>query len=234
MTTDTSTTETPAAEPAAAPTVAPLAFIDTETTGVHRKRRAWEVAIIRREPDGTEQTLHAFVSDVDLSRADPYGLRVGRFYERHPNYNGTVTDLDCWPAYTNRSLPDGVRLLDECQTAVRVEQMTRGAHLIGAVPNFDAEVFADMLRRHRLTPAWHYHLIDVENLAVGYLAFLLAQSSDHARREIGDLITPPYSSQELSRMCGVDLAGADERHTALGDAKWARRLYDAIIAGRAS
>jgi hypothetical protein len=34
---------------------APLCFVDTETTGVHPGRRAWEVAIIRRDPDGYEE-----------------------------------------------------------------------------------------------------------------------------------------------------------------------------------
>jgi hypothetical protein len=197
---------------------APICFVDTETTGVHPGRRAWEVVIIRREPNGAETTLHAFVGDVDLSAADPYGLRVGRFYDRHP-------------LYATGPRPDDALLLSEQRVARLVEEHTRGAHLVGAVPNFDAEVFADMLRRHRLAPAWHYHLVDVENLAVGYLAAKLSRTdvSDQARAELGDMVMPPWSSEELSRMCGVDPAGEDERHTALGDAKWAMRLYDAIV-----
>lgn len=40
MTTPTNTTQIQ---------LAPLCFVDTETTGVHPKREAWEVALIRRD-----------------------------------------------------------------------------------------------------------------------------------------------------------------------------------------
>lgn len=206
-------------------TTAPLAFIDTETTGVHPGRRAWEIAIIRREPDGQERTLHVFVVDVDLSEADPYGLKVGRFYERHPYFNGTVDDAlvdDPWFGYRTGPMPATARLLAEGQAAGQVERLTRGAHLVGAVPNFDAEVFADMLRRHQVVPAWHHHLIDVGSLAVGYLAGCAAENPFSAHASV------PWRSDDLSRACGVEPAGDDERHTALGDATWAMRLYDAI------
>lgn len=198
---------------------APIAFVDTETTGVHPGRRAWEVAIIRREPDGTERTLHAFVSDVDLSEADPFGLKIGRFYERHPRFAREFGENGM--AEAHRVSGDPV-YATESRVAELVERMTRGAHLVGAVPNFDAEVFADMLRRWWLTPAWHYHLVDVENLAVGYLAG--RRPFDH-----NEPVTLPWSSDDLTRACGVEPAGDDERHTALGDAKWAMRLYDAIV-----
>lgn len=209
---------------------APIAFVDTETTGIHPGRRAWEVAIIRREPDGQERTLHAFVADVDLSAADPYGLKIGRFYERHPGF-ARAPEVRAAIAHARQlglEVPDDGLCLDEDELAPMVERMTRGAHLVGAVPNFDAEVFADMLRRHKLTPAWHYHLVDVENLAVGYLAAKLRHGWGLAA-EVAEEITPPWSSETLSRICGVEPASEDERHTALGDAKWAMRLYDAIV-----
>jgi hypothetical protein len=213
--------------------VTDLAFVDTETTGVHPGRVAWEIAIIRRESDGTQRTMHAFIRDVDLSEADPFGLKVGRFYERHPSYNGTVDEVlddDPFAGSPVAPLPAGARLLDEQWAAVQVERLTRGAHLVGAVPNFDAEVFADMLRRHRLTPAWHYHLIDVENLAVGFLAGRRAQLEADGNLVAADLrLAPPWKSDELSRGCGVEPPSDEERHTALGDARWAQRWYDAIV-----
>ena len=48
-----------------------------------------------------------------------------------------------------------------------VERITRGAHLVGAVPTFDAEVLGARMRANGICPSWHYHLIDVEALAVG-------------------------------------------------------------------
>jgi hypothetical protein len=196
---------------------APLCFIDTETTGVHPGRRAWEVAIIRRDPGGYEEEWLAQVEDVDLSVADPFGLKIGGFYDRHWHYRLSGT-------------PDG-EILSEEDVAGKVEYLTRGAHLVGAVPNFDAEVFADMLRRHKLAPAWHYHLVDVEALAVGYLhgrhSDVILPDEDYAR------ISPPWKSDDLSRAVGVEPATDDERHTALGDARWAMRLYDAITGAAA-
>ena len=33
----------------------------------------------------------------------------------------------------------------------------------------DTEVLANRMRAHGICPSWHYHLIDVEALAIGYL-----------------------------------------------------------------
>lgn len=173
----------------------PLAFVDTETTGVHPGRRAWEVAIIRREPDGAETTLHAFVGDVDLSAADPYGLRVGRFYDRHPHYAPRAGRDDL--------------VWSEQRMAGQVEDLTRGAHLVGAVPNFDAEV--DL----RLRTGTRWPALVVRQPVRRHAPPTPAHAG---------VAPPPH----LSRACGVEPAGEDERHTALGDALWAMRLYDAI------
>jgi len=43
--------------------------------------------MVRREPDGSEREVSFFV-EIDLSTADPFGLRVGRFNERHPLAGG--------------------------------------------------------------------------------------------------------------------------------------------------
>lgn len=186
----------------------PLCFIDTETTGVHPGRLAWEIAMIRRDEAG-DRTSVIQVTNVDLSNADPFGLNIGRFYQRHVSYREA-------PAARLVSSEDKVLYLEEKPAAWYVERVTRGAHLVGAVPSFDAATLDPMLRRHGLVPAWHYHLIDVEALAVGCLAAM--------RR----LVEPPWNSDDLSRGCGVEPPGDDERHTALGDARWAMRLYDAI------
>ena len=116
-------------------------------------------------------------------------------------------------------LKSGAEGLREATVAALVEEWTRGAHLVGAVPNFDADCLDKMLRRHRLIPAWHYHLIDVEAMAVGWLS--------HMDRYAG-WSQAPWKSDALSRACGVEPPTDDERHTALGDARWAMRWYDAM------
>lgn len=192
----------------------PLCIVDTETTGVHRERRIWEVAIIRREPDGSTETYHAFVSDVDLTHANLQSLNVGGFYERHPAYADRRR-----PGTPMAELPPGALYRSEAWVAADVEWLTRGAHVIGAVPNFDTESFADMLTRHQFAPAWHYHLIDIEALAVGFLR----------GSGLVDKITLPWSSDDLSRACGIEPPSEEDRHTALGDALWAMRLFDFIM-----
>lgn len=194
---------------------APLCFIDTETTGVHPERQVWEIAMIRREDEGLDQELQFYV-DVDLDKADPFGLKIGGFYDRHPQ-GRWLAGLDKGTEYPWGN--DQGTHLDKGTAARLVARLTHGAHLVGAVPNFDAEVLAAALRWQDLTPGWHYHLIDVEALAVGCLAGRYPRSTKHL---------PPWSSDELSRACGVEPPSDDERHTALGDARWARDLYDAI------
>jgi hypothetical protein len=190
-----------------------LCFIDTETTGVHPERQVWEVAMIRRE--GDKQQGATFFVDVDLSNADPFGLQVGRFYDRHPV--GRWLSNKGGPSELPKGSDAGPHL-DRATAARVVARFTHGAHLVGAVPNFDSETLAPLLREHGLTPAWHYHLIDVEALAVGYLW----GKSPHMMCE------PPWKSDILARECGVEPPSDDERHTALGDARWAMRWYDAI------
>jgi hypothetical protein len=194
---------------------APLVFVDTETDGVHPGRKVWEIAMIRRDTSG--ESAASFYVEIDLSTADPFGLRVGRFYERHPHgrfLSGATESYD----------PGDLSPMATPVAAEWVARWTHGAHLVGAVPNFDAEVLDRLLRSHGLIPAWHYHLIDIEAVAVGYLH---GQLTVPTRLPISEL-TLPWKSDDLSRACGVEPPGEEERHTALGDARWATRLYDAI------
>jgi len=41
----------------------------------------------------------------------------------------------------------------------------------------------------------------------------------------------PWKSDDLSRLIGVEPPGEDDRHTALGDARWAQRVWDAVMGG---
>lgn len=187
----------------------PIVFLDTETDGVHPGRKVWEVAMIRRNPGGPDQEISFFV-DIDLSTADPFGLKVGRFYERHPlgkSLAGPAKD-------EKRGLIGGFRAANAVSAyegALTVAQWTHGATIVGAVPNFDAEVLGNLLRAEGLTPAWHYHLVDVETLAAGALG-----------------MAPPWNFDKVLAEFGLEYDEAD-RHTALGDARMVRDLYDAVF-----
>jgi DNA polymerase III epsilon subunit-like protein len=193
-----------------------LCFIDTETTSLRPDRRAWEIGIITRDPslaaDGGDVEYHRFVDhdDLDLGNADLQSLKIGRFYDRHPYARGTGFG----------------GTIEEYDVMLEVEQITRGAHLVGAVPNFDAEVLGARMREHGICPSWHYHLIDVETLAAGYLA-----SMAHGLDNLDLTRQLPWNSDALSAALGITVSDED-RHTALGDARWARAIYDAVSTGK--
>lgn len=93
-------------------------------------------------------------------------------------------------------------------------------HIVGAVPNFDTERIAhQLLRPNRLREPWHYHLIDIENVAAGYLT-----------HKTGQPVLPPYDSNELSAGLGVN-PDDFQRHTAMGDVQWVMAQWDAIMGG---
>lgn len=201
----------------------PIVFLDTETDGVHPGRKAWEVAMIRRDETG-EAEIEFFV-DIDLETADPYGLNVGRFYERHPYGRylaGTIPDFVF-------GIKDDGSFLRTRDAAHAVARFTHGATLVGIVPDFDTEVLANLLRAEHLTPAWHYHKQDAETLAAGYLYG--GGRSDMMPRDLREVLTLPWSSEEISRAIGVEPPTAEERHTAMGDARWAMRIYDQVTGG---
>jgi len=209
---------------------AKLVFLDCETTSLRYDRRAWEIGFITRELGVTlgdiapglgdvEQSFFIDAADLDLGNADPMSLKIGRFYDRHPQFNNT---------------PYGSReLLSEYEALRRVESATRGAHIVGAVPNFDTETLGTRMRARRICPSWHHHLIDVEALAVGWLhrhAAVLEnrQANVDEAAALRETAKPPWRSDDLSRAIGVDPDKFD-RHTALGDAAWAMAIYDTIV-----
>jgi len=94
-----------------------------------------------------------------------------------------------------------------------VGELTAGCHLIGAVPSFDEESLAELFFRNGSMPRWHYHLVDVETFAAGALGW-----------------EPPYKSDDLFAAFEVEVPEG-VRHTAIGDARAASALYDAVLAG---
>jgi DNA polymerase III epsilon subunit-like protein len=178
-----------------------LVFLDTETTSVRPDRRVWEIGAVVRD-EGQADDERAWLIDsagLDLGNADSRSLQVGRFYDRHPEFNGTAETVWCD---------------EEAEALIEVEHLTRGARIVGAVPSFDAEVLSTRMRANGICPSWDYHLIDVESLAAGALR-----------------LAPPWKLDDLLTAYGLVYDEA-ERHTALGDARMVRDLYDAVMAGK--
>jgi hypothetical protein len=192
---------------------APLVFMDTETTGLSLDDDIWEFAAIRREPDGTETELHLLIQH---ARAKCERLPQS-FREDHEKRWSDV-----------RSVPADQAALSIHDLFTHPHSDVK-PHVVGAVPNFDTERLAAMLTAFGFAVPWHYHLIDVENLAVGYLAGRASHGDLDAGLAIPFL---PWKSDDLAAALGVTIT-EDERHTARGDARWAMRIYDAVMGGAA-
>jgi len=122
----------------------PIVALDIETTSLRHDRQAWEVAMIRREPDGTEESTSMMLR-VDVTKADPKALEIGGYYERFDH------DDVAWPILA----------------ASTIERWTRGATIVGAAPSFDCETLGKFLIETGYLPAWHHRLRCVTSLVAG-------------------------------------------------------------------
>lgn len=179
----------------------PIAFVDCETTGLDPfLHDPWEFAVILR--NGNHDTEFVFHARPDLTNADSKGLEINRYHER--------TSAPDWEWH------------DPKTTAARLQGLLRGTLLVGSNPSFDAGMIGPFIGRWHPNPnintrPWYHHTVDIATFAAGYL---------HGK----GLDTPalPYRSYEMSRAVGVEPPMGDAAHTALGDARWARDVFDAI------
>lgn len=136
---------------------ASLIFLDTETTGLSLYADIWELAAIRREPDGTETELHLFI---EHDRAKCARL-PDSFREDH------------YSRYRDHMEVDRTSARGRIREFIGADR----PHIVGAVPNFDTERLAKMYRDvGSAVPEWHHRLRCVETLTAGYL-----------RRDVGGL-----------------------------------------------
>lgn len=179
-------------------------YLDTETTGLDPKREeVFEVAIL--EEDGEE---HVFRLQPDMETVfamHPDAAEVNQYFERthEPDWE--------WDAVqTDKHQPNNSWEV----TLGEISRLLDGAHIIGAVPDFDTRFLTSLFARHGMEPPkWHYSLVDIKSMAVGYLA------------SSGVFVPLPWSTLDLSRALGVEPPGKKDLHTALGDACWVREMH---------
>lgn len=206
-----------------------ICFLDLETTGLDPARHdVWEIGLITRGEYVDVEYLWRV--EPDLAHADPSGLRKGRFYERTAGHLEPTRERLATNLAEEDEDGDLPRWSNPFTVAALLARLLDGAHIVGAVPSFDAAFLAQWLPKHGQALTAHYHLIDVEALAIGYLRGAADEAPAGAEHRTADLLTPPWNSNDLSRALGVDPA-AYERHTALGDARWVRAQYDAVMGG---
>jgi hypothetical protein len=190
-----------------------LVFLDTETIGLGPKCDVWEIGLIRR-PAGGSDTEYSWLIRPDLATAEPTGLRIGRYYDRI----GAMVASQPGSARVVVAPTGGNLSTNGFVVAADVAKLLDGATIVGAVPDFDTQHLGRMLRKYGQIGTWHYHIHCVETLAIGYLA--------GQGKPIPDL---PVRSDDLSRLIGVEPPSATDRHTALGDARWVRDIWDKVM-----
>jgi DNA polymerase III epsilon subunit-like protein len=205
----------------------PLAFVDTETTHLDpRHGDVWEIAVIRRREDGVDSE-YVWQIRPDLTTADPEALKIGRYEERFVVPDG-------WDAIEFMSSGAPFRSLIP-EMLFDLQEALSGAVVIGSNPGFDVTFLTKLLQAHGRKLPWHYRPIDIATLAAGYRfgqAASGAYGGDFAFR--ADYPQLPYSSYGLSRAVGVEPPAKDVAHTALGDARWARDVFDAVTGVQAA
>lgn len=173
----------------------PVAFVDTETLGLDADiNPVWEVALIL--PDDTERVWQIYRTQREISLAHPIALEMTKFNERYKREESS----------------------SEWSFMCEFSALTQGLHLAGAVISFDEERLRRMAWQHGIEVLWHYHIIDVEALAIGHLAGL----------RYGEKIAPPWKSDELTAAMGITVP-EESKHTALGDARWAKAIYEKVM-----
>lgn len=215
----------------------PIAFVDTETTSLHpRLRKPWEIGIIRRDPDGTTSETLLQVSDIDLADADPTALRIGGFYQRYgrftADYEPEVIDRGGYVERGERvTLPTPTMWVTSAEAARIVERELATAVVVGANPQFDTVTLEPLLVAHGKVGPWHYRPVCIEAIAYGWLLGQAAGAAGLGADLCDPEIPIPWKSDHLGDLLGVEAATEEDRHTALGDARWVMRMWDAIHGG---
>lgn len=195
-----------------------ITFLDCETTKLEHDREVYEVGWVLREKGKPDVEESLIILDCPFAWSNVASLDIGRAYERHPRFTGLKVE----PGDTI----DGTTYVLAQEAAARVELAVRKSVIVGLVPDFDEHTLKNLLVCHGWPWAGYYHKQDAETAAVGFLNGLRKAG----RTDIPDLGWPPYDTAEVSRLIGVEPPGEADRHTGLGDARWARDMWDAAMA----
>lgn len=231
-----------------------LAILDLETTSLdERHGDLWEIGLIMRDLREPIRTDVEFWWQVrpDLTLADPNSMQVGKYYERcrvmHKAIGGgrrlaPTLDIAGSPwikEHTGKPLAEGDFYMDADakRIARTIASMLDGATIVANNPAFDRKFLDKFLRANGQILTAHHRMIDIRALLIGYVDGRLSAFDG----KVEDAFEPeavPYVQDWLDGHMDSpswEIVGITQepgtKHTALGDARLDRDMYDAIRGG---
>jgi hypothetical protein len=229
-----------------------LAILDTETTDLdERTGDMWELGLILRDLRQPAPSDLKFWWQIrpNLRLADPNSVRIGRYYERSrvmtlsPGKGkrlATSTDQPaggCWiHAYTGESPAEGdyYMVQDAADIAAQLAKHLDGATIVANNPTHDRKFLAKFLRANGQILTAHHRMLNIRDLLIGYIDGRLALMDGDVSEAFGPEVVPHVMDwldgaveSPAWEIVGVKQDPAT-KHTALGDARLVRDVYDAI------
>lgn len=202
-----------------------IAFLDTETVTLESGPDVvWEIGVITRD-DGRPDQEWRFQMRPNMAKAHPEALEISGFKDRYLLDGKRAQALGWSP------LNDGEPAkLTYGGLALNLHTLLAGRSIFGICPSFDTERLGLFLAKQWGSSAsfrapWHYQPHDVEDEVAGYLRGTRAMAALDASPD--EVFAIPRPTELLAEAVGVTLKPED-KHTALGDARFARDLYDAV------
>lgn len=191
-----------------------IVFLDLETTGLDPDRHTiTEIGLILPIYP-LKLGYWVCLTDEEISVADTCALQVNHYQHRTLNRPGSLGLIN----HSNRG-----------PAARRIAYLTDKSILAGCNVKFDQVFLEKWLRRHGACPTWDYHVLDVPTYVAGVLnerrRVLLAQHKRGVKAPYDEL-KPPYTTKHICEALGLEMP--EEAHTALGDARLAKQMWEAV------
>lgn len=202
-----------------------IAFLDTETVTLEPGPDVvWEIGVITRD-DGRPDQEWRFQVRPNMAKAQPEALEISRFAARY-ELTGRDQALAWSPVNGDRPAKLSFGAL-----ALTVHTLLRGRSIFGRQPAYDTLRLGLFLRKQwgggpNYEDPWHRTVHDVRDELAGYL--WAQRAGQPADNRIPDAVfAVPRSTELLAKSVGIS-PDDYERHTALGDCRLDRALYDAV------
>lgn len=205
-----------------------LIALDLESTGLDPEMHEWWelAAIVREHPVGEYNGTWVWQRRPHLASAQIPALMINGYYERRATVSFGAVKTMIYPPNAFQG-PTRLNGTPEDRTeedhASLFAHMISGATIVGSNPAFDMGFIAAYLHEYDQAVAVNYHLVDVRALVYGFIRGRDVHSDTHTA------VTWDSSTGALAFQIGIDQKPED-KHTALGDARFALDCWDQVNA----